>query len=100
MKEWDAEEALQNLTAERMLDDGDDLAASERIFAENAVGASLSIVHIALYSSNERLRLDASRYIVDRNLGRIGDTDPLKAIGNDPLFKFMKAVSSSSFTDN
>jgi len=93
MKEWDPEHALAGLTAERALDDGDDLAASERIFAENAVPAALSLVHLAVHSSNERIRLEASKYVVDRNLGRIGDTDPLKALGNDPLVKFLRGVT-------
>jgi hypothetical protein len=33
----------------------------------------VSIVHIALYGSSERLRLDAAKYVTDRVLGRVGD---------------------------
>jgi len=93
MKEWDPDERLQELTAERLLNDGDDLAGSERIFAENAIPAALAITHMAVFSDNERIRLEAAKYVVDRNLGRIGDTDPLKNVGNDPLYKFLQGVT-------
>lgn len=96
MKEWDPDTALNALTAERLLDDGDDVSAAERIFKENAVPAALSIAHLAVHSPNERIRLAAAQYVVDRNLGRIGDTDPLKQAEKDPLFQFIKSVSVQS----
>jgi hypothetical protein len=46
----------------------------------------MSIVQIALYSHDERRKLDASKYIVDRLLGRIGEekdtgaTSPLESL--------------------
>jgi hypothetical protein len=93
MKEWNPDQAINDLTAERDLDGGNDLVASERIFSENAIPAALSIAHMAIHSGNERIRLEAAKYVVDRNLGRIGDADPLKAAGNDPILKFLKSVS-------
>jgi hypothetical protein len=47
--------------------------SARRIFQEGAPGAAAAIVHIAMYGSNERLRLDAAKYISDRVLGRPGD---------------------------
>jgi len=92
MDAWDPDKALADLETEVSLDDGDFVAATERIFKENAIVAAKSIVHLAVACTNERLRLDAAKYVVDRNLGRIGDTDPLQKQENDPFAKFLASA--------
>jgi len=75
-KDWDSDEALSNLTMERAVhptESEEDLA--RRVFLESLPIAALTIAHAAQHSGNERIRLDAAKYIVERNLGKIGD-DP------------------------
>jgi len=61
-----------------------------RLFEENAPQAAMSIVHAALHSMNERVRFDASKYVVERLLGRVGDSNPIGA--DNPLDKFFANV--------
>ena len=49
---------------------------AEQIFKQNAAMAAEQIVALALGAANERVRLDASKTIIDRVLGRVGDVKP------------------------
>ena len=71
--DWLPDSAVEALNQERTFTQETPPEMSRRIFRENAPNAAASIVHIALYGSNERLRLDAAKYITDRVLGRVGD---------------------------
>ena len=62
---------------------------ARRLINENVTSAVLSIVHMAKYGSNEKLRLDASKYITERALGRVGDDAFVEA----PINKFIKGVT-------
>lgn len=85
------EEDLRSLVDEsRILDDGNLATTASRILREQLPNAILSISKIARTSSNERLKLDAAKYIVDRNLGRIGDGG---TVTNDPLAKLLGDIS-------
>lgn len=91
-QEWNPERALASLKDETILmHEGDTLKAATALFKENAANAAQSIIHTALYSDNERVRLDASKYVVERVLGRAGDTtsdpslDPLQALINEAI---------------
>jgi hypothetical protein len=46
---------------------------AENILAQAAPGAAQSIVNLSLNGNNERVRLSASQYIIDRACGRVGD---------------------------
>lgn len=47
-------------------------ALTQRLFKENGARVAMGLVNIALKSPNERIRLDASKYVVDRVLGPLG----------------------------
>jgi hypothetical protein len=90
---WSSDEALAALDLERRLHpDETPEELTKRIFRENAAGAASRIVRIAVASENERVALDASKYIADRVLGRVGDT----AESIDPLEAFMKKVEDAA----
>jgi hypothetical protein len=81
MKTWDPDLAIQELLAERAYD-GINLAASDqgttneitkRILREAAPMAAKALVHLAQFADSDRIRMQAATYIVDRNLGRLGD---------------------------
>ena len=73
--EWNPREALQSLVFESQMDGGDAAAATSRILREHAILAAQSICHLAAYASTERIRMQASVYIVDRVLGSGLDLD-------------------------
>lgn len=62
---------------------------ARRLINEGVTTAVLGVLHIARHSQNERVRLDAQKYIVERALGRVGDD----AFVENPMNKFIKDVT-------
>ena len=67
-REWDPKASLQRLMLESQLDAGDAVAAATRLLREHAVMAAQSIAHLSAYGESERVRLQASTWIIDRVL--------------------------------
>jgi hypothetical protein len=44
-----------------------------RTFEENGPYAAMEITRLARHATSERIRLEASKYVVERLLGRVGD---------------------------
>jgi hypothetical protein len=63
------------LVFEAQLDGGDASAATSRILREHSLLAAQSIVHLAAYSQNDRIRFEASKFVVDRVLAQSLDAD-------------------------
>jgi hypothetical protein len=85
--DWCSDEAIAALNMERdMHPDETEEELTKRIFRENAAAAASRIVKVALTSPSERSALEASKYIVERTLGPVGQAgdavDPLKAFLN------------------
>jgi hypothetical protein len=75
--DWDPDEAIKSLATETsLLDEGDPSLTARRLLQQNLAAATSSVIHIALHSPNERLRLDASKTIMDRCLGTVANSDP------------------------
>lgn len=74
-RDWVPEEAIAALRMERTVMDplGSYEDQARQLFRENAPNAAASIVHLAVHSINERTRLSAAQYVVDRILGKVGD---------------------------
>lgn len=54
---------------------------TQGIFRQNGALAAAEICNLALGAANERVRLDASKYVVDRVLGRVSESKALEAEG-------------------
>ena len=53
--------------------EGETTAATlRRLFEENSASAAMKIISLSSSASSERIRLDASKYIVERVLGPLG----------------------------
>lgn len=48
-----------------------EVEAARSLFREGLVPATQAIIHLAAYSNNDRTRLDAAKYVVERNLGKV-----------------------------
>lgn len=72
---WNPKAQLEALMFEAQMDGGDTTAATSRILREHALIAAQSICHLSAYASTERIRLQASQYIVDRVLNREAELD-------------------------
>lgn len=71
---WVPDDVIAGLAMERqMFAEETEETSVRKIFRLNAPAAAAAVVHIALHGSNERLRLDASKYVVERVIGRVGD---------------------------
>ncbi len=89
---WDPDEAIDTLKLERSMDESE-AATAQRIFVENLPAAAQSIAHTAIYSTNERLRLDAAKYVVERVMGRVKDVDPMGNV--DPFAELLASCVNS-----
>lgn len=70
----DEEEAF--LVAERELTGETTAKQGKRLFEENAPAAAKTIIMIAKHGANERTRLQAATYVIERVLGRVQDNPP------------------------
>lgn len=72
--DWDANDALDSFVTERTLNQDETIREySRRVIRENMPLVTKSMVHLALHSKSERTRLDAGKYLMDRDLGKVGD---------------------------
>jgi hypothetical protein len=67
-KEWNPQAQLAELLLESQFDDHDAAATVSRMMREYAAVAAQSLAHLAVHSTNERVRFQAATYIVDRVL--------------------------------
>ena len=69
-EEWDPDSIIDSLAEEKRVFDMSDTQIAERVLRENVAKCAHAIVHIALRSPDPKLRYDASKYVVERVLGR------------------------------
>ena len=73
------DQGAENVPPEELLQEivfgpsASEVDAARKIFREGLVPATQSIVHLAAFSKNDRIRLDASKYVVERNLGKVAE---------------------------
>jgi hypothetical protein len=77
MESWDAKAALASLADQRAALNNAGAPVNETLLAQTLIKRNLplavqSIVHLAMYSDNERIRLSASQYLIDHGLGKPG----------------------------
>lgn len=71
---WVPEESLAFLTQERHLrPEETSVERAKRLFVENVDTAAATLIWIARNSESERNRAEASKYLMERVLGRAGD---------------------------
>jgi hypothetical protein len=66
---------------------------ARRLFREALPVATLGILSLARNSTNDRVRFDACKYVVERNLGKVGD-DPAYA-SDDVLRSIVDDIEAS-----
>lgn len=92
-------EAIAALADERGIMEETETDQAIRLLRQNLVPAVASICTIACYSENERLRLQAATYVVERNLGRVQDAIIQQA--KDPFRDFLAdCIENVSRNDN
>jgi hypothetical protein len=91
MREWNPDDIGNQLVSPRMgkEEQTPESQATDQ-FRTNLPVAAAAICHLACHSVNERIRLDAAKYVVERNLGRIGEHNLPSA--KDPVDELIKEV--------
>lgn len=90
---WVPDEALANLAMESQLNPDETHAErAKRLLTENVDVAAASMIHISRTSQNERHRMEASKYIMERVLGRAGDAPATGTL--DDLFNKLDRMNS------
>ena len=104
---WVPDEILASMKMERSKgptgEIESDEAISRRIFKENAPLAASAIARLAIHGASERTRLDASKYIVERVLGPVGNdvgaADPIRDFMEDVIQKAEAFANKGEVTD-
>lgn len=86
---WVTEEEVDALASERDIMGTDHVAQAEAILKENLPSAVHSVAKLARLASNETVRLNAAKYIIDRNLGKV--VEPQVEI-DDPTKRLLEGV--------
>jgi hypothetical protein len=92
----DAQERLDGRKAMNLSRTDTELVKAQ--FAEAAPLAAASIIHLATHSTNERTRLSAAQYVVERAIGRPGE-DGTQG-GKDVIMEFLEDVMNTSASAN
>lgn len=88
-RNWDPEEALMRLAQESEIlstHAGDPVKTANEIIRSSAPEAALSLVHLALHSLDERIRMQSSKAILDMTVNAAGNA-PVA-----PLDKFLQDI--------
>ena len=94
-KAWDPTEALQRLVQEKeVIGDGDPVPLAERIIRDSAPEAALSMVHLAIHSVDERMRFQASRYVLEHTLNAGGKDS------QQPVELFLQSILDAADNNN
>jgi hypothetical protein len=94
--EWVPDDALANLKMERTVNpDEDDNSLTRRLFQQAAPLAAQAIIHVAVHGTNERTKLTAAQYVVDRVCGKPGN-DP--EMGTSPLERALEELNTFANT--
>lgn len=94
-------EELKSLETERLYRKESEGEAANRLFKEHLVPVAASLVKTAIFGSNERVRLEAQKIVLDRVLGRVQDTpieqerDPFKEL----LASCVRQLTPAEVTD-
>ncbi|MEQ1675063.1 MAG: hypothetical protein ABL876_00100 [Chitinophagaceae bacterium] len=74
---WNPEEMFSQLKLEcDAMDIGDPIETAKSLILDNLPAAAKSIVHLAIHSKDERVRLRAAQYIFDKSVTNVAD-DPM-----------------------
>lgn len=85
-------EELKALEDERSIFEETEVQMAQRILRNNLVASIHSVTKMALNSANERIRLAAAQYVIERNMGRVQDNAPPPA--DDPIADLLGSVVS------
>lgn len=93
---WVDDEALEAMKMEsRVFGEGlgsqTNPEIANRLYEENVVGATMSIIHVARHAPNYSTRFAAAKYIVDRVLGSSRKEGMNETV--DPLEKFVQELA-------
>lgn len=91
-RDWNPDEVFQALDTELAVHEDRSIEEiAKRKLRDSAAHAADSIIHLAIHSENESLRLKASAYIIDRVMGKITDV-PMGTSADDSLASLLKGV--------
>lgn len=94
-EKWVPDDAISNLALEADLHPEESHEArAKRLLVENVDVAAASLIHIAKNDPNSRMRADASKYIMERVLGRAGDAPATGTL--DDLFDALDRLNENA----
>jgi hypothetical protein len=71
---------------------GDQKEFAQNLLDQNAFRAIMQIVKLSTEATNERIRFDASKYVIERVLGPLSTIKPEVDVSKDPIYQLLDAV--------
>lgn len=102
--EWVPDRAIEAIMLERQMEpDISDTALANKIMKENLPIVAANIVHTAKYANDPRIRLQAGTYVMDRMMGKVGNSvvtedSPLDTM-TDALMKLVAETADTPVVD-
>jgi hypothetical protein len=97
-EQWVPDEALAALNMEGELEPEEtSIERAKRLLTENVDTAAASVIWLARNSNQERIRLESSKYIMERVLGRAGEAPATGTL--DDLFAALDRMNTMAVAD-
>jgi hypothetical protein len=92
---WVPDEALASLQLEAQVNENEtSVERAKRLLVENVDIAAASTIWLARNSTNERIRLESAKYVLERVLGRAGEAPASGTL--DDLFVALDRMNSQA----
>lgn len=89
---------LSALAEERSMTQDSIQTQGEELFKQHLIQSVLGICNLSMHATNEKLRFDAQKYVVERVIGRLGDVQEMGE--DDPLEKLARSIQESLASGN
>jgi|SRR5688572_3809853 len=84
-KGWDPDGAMRSLLEERNAFATDEATQARQLMRQALPVAVAGVVQLALYGETEKMRFDAQKYLIDRNLGGVTKEGDIAGSSLDPI---------------
>lgn len=92
-EDWNPDRILEQAAEERRVRDLDHKGFADKMMEENLDYAVYRLIHIIKYSTQEKLAFDASRYLIERMLGKVPDYG--ESAASDQLLDLVYSINDS-----
>lgn len=85
-KEWCPDEAIEELTLKRALQEVEDpIKMTNDLFRDALPLVAMGMTHLAIHEPNPGIRFNAQKYVIDRSMGSVNN--PTRPVDDRPAWE-------------